>query len=401
MQSMTKTNAAELATFGGAKLFDQPKSTSNLVRPDFERFLNYSKQFFNKRHYTNNGPLVRLLEKRLADFHQAQFCVTFCSGFWAIAVTMTALALKGRSEVIIPSLSYRRIADLAAWAKLKPRFCEVEAHTLAMSARTVAPCINDQTALIVGMHPIVNCCDAAGLVRLADEHTIPLLFDSVESVYECCSLGKIGGFGDAECFSLHASKLINGFEGGYVTTNNEALSGKLAVLRGFGFLGPDNIILAGGLNAKLNEIHAAMALANLDELEVQVIRNRERYERYKHGLAPVRGIRLVEFDEAYQTSYKNILVELLPDWPLSRSRTLAVLHAENILARPYYSPPLHQKKMDYPHIPASLAVTDLLAERFMLLPCGEFVTVEDIDGVIGLLDFLYRHGPAIEAHATS
>jgi hypothetical protein len=57
--------------------------------------------------------------------------------------------------------------------------------------------------------------------------------------------------------------------------------------------------------------------------------------------------------------------------------------------------------MDYPHIPASLAVTDLLAERFMLLPCGEFVTVEDIDGVIRLLDFLYRHGPAIEAHATS
>jgi dTDP-4-amino-4,6-dideoxygalactose transaminase len=398
---MTKTNTAELATFGGAQLFDQPKSTSNLVRPDFERFLNYSKQFFDKRRYTNNGPLVRLLEKRLADFHQAQFCVTFCSGFWAIAVTMTALALKGRSEVIIPSLSYRRIADIAAWTKLKPRFCEVEAHTLAMGARTVAPCINDQTALIVGMHPIVNCCDAAGLVRLADEHRIPLLFDSVESVYECCSLGKIGGFGDAECFSLHASKLINGFEGGYVTTNNEALAGKLAVLRGFGFLGPDNIIFAGGLNAKLNEIHAAMALANLDELDVQIIRNRERYERYKRGLAPVRGVRLVEFDEAYPTSYKNILVELLPDWPLSRSRTLAVLHAENILARPYYSPPLHQKKMGYPHIPASLTVTDLLAERFMLLPCGEFVTLEDIDGVIGLLDFLYRHGPAIEAHATS
>ena len=269
---MTKTNIAELAIFGGAKLFDQPKSTSNLVRPDFERFLHYSQEFFGKQRYTNNGPLVQLLEKRLADFHRAKFCVTFCSGFWGIAVTMTALALKGRSEVIIPSLSYRRIADLAAWAKLKPRFCEVEAQTLAMSARTVAPCINDQTALIVGMHPIVNCCDAAGLIRLADEHAIPLLFDSVESVYEYCSLGKIGGFGDAECFSMHASKLINGFEGGYVTTNNEALAGKLAVLRGFGFLGQDNIVFAGGLNAKLNEIHAAMTLANLDELEFQIVR---------------------------------------------------------------------------------------------------------------------------------
>ena len=68
-----------------------------------------------------------------------------------------------------------------------------------------------------------------------------------------------------------------------MTTNNEALAGKLAVLRGFGFSGPDNIIFAGGLNAKLNEIHAAMALANLDELDLQIIRNRERYERYKRG----------------------------------------------------------------------------------------------------------------------
>ena len=77
MQSRTKTNTAELATFGGAKLFDQPKSTSSLAQPDFERFLNYSKQFFNKQRYTNNGPLVRLLEKRLAGFHEAEFCVTF------------------------------------------------------------------------------------------------------------------------------------------------------------------------------------------------------------------------------------------------------------------------------------------------------------------------------------
>lgn len=398
---MTKTGIAELATFGGAKLFAQPKSTSNLVAPDFQRFLGYSKQFFDEQRYTNNGPLVRLLEKRLADFHQAQFCVTFCSGFWAIAVTMTALALNGRTEVILPSLSYRRIADLAAWAKLKPRFCEVETDTLAMSARTVAPCINDQTALIVGMHPIVNCCDVEGLLRLADEHRIPLLFDSVESVYESCSLGKIGAFGDAECFSMHASKLINGFEGGYVTTNNEALAGKLALLRGFGFSGHDNIVFAGGLNAKLNEIHAAMTLASLDELDAQVTRNRTRYERYKSGLAPVRGIRLVEFDEAHQTSYKNILVELLPDWPISRSRTLAVLNAENILARAYYSPALHQKRMDYPYIPANLPVTDSLAERFMLLPCGEFVTVEDIDAVTRLMDFLYGHGPEIEARATS
>ena len=272
-----KNNLEELALFGGESLFASPKSTSNLLQPDFEKFLNYSKLFFNQRQYTNNGPNVRLLEKRLAEFHQTNFCITFCSGFWALALAIKALAIKGKTEIVMPSLTYRRMDDIAAWVNLKPHFCEVEQTTLAMSAETVRPCINENTALILGAHPIVNCCDVDGLVVLAKEKNIPLLFDSVESAYESTASGRIGGFGNAEGFSMHACKLINGFGGGYITTNDANLAEHLQKIRTFGFSGADNITMAGGMNAKLNEIHAAMALASLDGIEEQVLLNRERY----------------------------------------------------------------------------------------------------------------------------
>ena len=308
---------------------------------------------------------------------------------------MTTLALKGKSEIIMPSLTYRRMADIAAWVRLKPRFCEVDRNTLAPTRETVGACINAETALIMAVHPIVNCCDIEGIVNLGAEHGIPVLFDSVESVYESTKMGKVGGFGDAECFSLHASKLLNGFEGGYVTTNNAELAHQLALLRTYGFEGQDNCVIPGGLNAKLNEIHAAMALANLDELERLVADNRQRYRSYQAGLAQVSGIRLLEFDETMKTSYKNIVVELLDDWPLKRDETVAILNAENILARAYYSPPLHQKKMSYPYVPAKLEVTDYLARRFILLPCGDFVTCNDIDKIIQLMKFIQAHGTEI------
>jgi dTDP-4-amino-4,6-dideoxygalactose transaminase len=383
-----KSNVEELAIFGGTGHFAIPKSTSNLVQPDFEKFMGYSKLFFEQHQYTNNGPNVKLLEQRLAAFHQTEYCVTFCSGFWAIALSISALALKGKTEIVMPSLTYRRMADIAAWVNLKPHFCEVEATTLAMSAATVRPCINENTALILGVHPIVNCCDIDGLVALAKEKNIPLLFDSVESVYESTAGGKVGGFGSAEAFSLHASKLLNGFEGGYITTDDASLAKQLALMRGFGFGGVDNIVVSGGMNAKLNEIHAAMTLASLDGLDEQVERNRQRYYTYRRLLATIPGIRLLEFDEHHQTAYKNILVELLDEWPLTRADTNNILNSEKILARAYYSPPLHRKPMAYGYVPANLPVTDKLSENFLNLPCGHLVNNDDITDIVEILRFI-------------
>jgi dTDP-4-amino-4,6-dideoxygalactose transaminase len=389
-----KSSITELAVFGGGALFERPRSTSNLVRPDVDRFLSYSRLFFNARRYSNDGPVVRLLEERLARFHETRFCIAFCSGFWGLVLAMKCLALEGRREVVMPSLTYRRMADIASWAGLIPRFCEVDAQALAICAATAEPCINSDTALLLGIHPLVNCCDAAGLERLAATHGLPLLFDSVESVFEAPGGRRIGTFGAAECFSLHASKLINGFEGGYLTTNDADLAARLAVMRGFGFLGQDNAVELGS-NAKLNEIHAAMALAGLDDLDGQVLRNRRRYEAYRERLASCAGIRLLQYNERERCSFKNIVVELTPDWPLSRADTLAILNQEGVLARAYYSPALHQREADYATKSGPLPLTERLAEQFMLLPCGHFVDRDDIDQIVALLAFLRAQATSI------
>ena len=397
MAVAAKSSVDDLAIFGGRKVFSVAKSTSSLAQPEIDIFLKYSKLFFEKKHYTNNGVLVRLLEERLARFHEVEFCITFCSGFWALALAMKALALKGKSEIVMPSLTYRRMADVAAWVNLTPRFCEVDSKTLALSEDTVRQCINDQTALILGVHPIVNCCDVSGLVNISKESSIPLLFDSVESMFESIPSGKVGQFGEAECFSMHASKLLNGFEGGYITTNNVKLAKQLSLLRSFGFEGQDNCIVSGGLNAKLNEIHAGMALANLDVLEDLVADNKVRYKHYQAGLEGLQGVRLIEFDEDHNSAYKNILIELLDSWPFSRDQTVSILNAESILARAYYSPALHQKTMLYPNHISELPVTSMLASRFLLLPCGDFISDVDIEKIVSLLKFMSLHADNINA----
>ncbi len=397
---MQKRSVDDLAVFGGQRLFKRSLSTSNLLQPDIEKFFKYSRLFFDRRQYTNNGPNVRLLERRLAEFHETEFCVTFCSGFWAIALAVSALAIKDRTEIVMPSLTYRRMTDIAAWVGLKPHFCEVDPTTLAMTSATVAPCVNENTGLILGVHPIVNCCDADDLVAFANSKNIPIMFDSVESVYESVSDGRVGGFGSAEAFSLHACKLLNGFGGGYLTTNDAALAKRLALARGFGFQDVDTVVIPGGLNANLNEVHAAMALASLDDIEAQIGRNRDRYRQYQQLLAGLPGVRLLEFDEHFRTGYKNIVVELTDDWPLTRARTISVLNAEGILARAHYAPPLHRKAMAHEYVPAHLPLTDQLAEKFLNLPCGHFVSLDDIQKIVGVLAFISANAGRIAERLT-
>ncbi len=375
-------------------MFDPPISASNLPEVHFDDFLAYSKVFHDARRYTNRGPLVQTLERRLADFHEVEHCVAVSSGFWGIVLAVVTCARPGRRHVILPSLTYRRMSDAVAWAGFIPRFCDVDPASLAMTAELTAQMVDDDVALILGVHPMVNTCDVAGLIKLSSDKEIPLLFDAVESPYEILAGRRIGGFGNAEVFSLHASKLLSGMEGGYVTTNDSALAERIRLTSAFGFNGYDNIAILG-MNAKLNEVHAAYALACLDHIEEQIPQHYENYEEYRRGIQHLDGLRLVAYDPQTRPSYRQIVVELLDAWPHSRDDTLASLQSEGVLARPYYSPALHQVTSTYQRDIRELPLTESLAERFVLMPSGARVSRRDVRLLVDYLGHL-REVPAAD-----
>jgi len=389
-----KKSLSDLAVFGGTPSFTEIRSAASLSPPDAEAFFDYAKRSFDSRRLTNNGPLVQLLERRLAELHQARFCVAFCGGSWGLVLAMSCLATRGGGEIVMPSLTYRHLADIAAWAGLTPRFCEVSRETLASSVADVEDCMNERTAFILVAHPSVHLADIGGLTALATRRHVPLLFDSVEAAYASYHGSTIGSFGNAECFSMHASQLLNGFEAGYLTTNDETLASRLRKMRGFGFFGQENVEELG-LNAKLNEIHAAMALVSLDDIHNRVRRNRERYHAYQEVLGPVSGIRLVPYEEAEKRAFKTILVELTDAWPLRRSQTLEIMHAENMPALPYCSPPLHLRKTGYRTARGALPVTEFISGRYVTLPNGDLLSHSDVEIVGQVLHFLQNHGASI------
>ena len=387
---MPKLTLDDCAFWGGAKLFTEPKPTSGLHRPSEGRFLAYAQSIFSSRQLTNNGPLVCQLESRLAALHGTTCCVTFCSGFMALLITIRTVALSGKREVVMPSATYRRMADIVQWAGLTPRFADIDERSMGVDAALYRRCLTDATALLLGVHPIVNMSDVTGLEELSRETGIPLIFDSVEAAYGTIAGKAIGSFARAEVFSMHASKFINGFEGGYVTTDDKDLAATIKRVEAFGFKSRD-VITELGCNAKLNEVHAAMSLACLDEIEEQIAHNKSIFACYEKALEGL-PLRLARYDASEERTWKNIVVRLLDGWDISRDELLGLLQAENILARPYYSPPLHGKD----GVDVSLPATEAVTASSCVLPSGAHVSEADVAIIAAFLHFIYANKEAIK-----
>lgn len=142
------------------KIFKKPRSTSNLVRPDKSLF---KKILFQKK------DILKTFEKEFCKLHGTKYCIPVVNGLWAIVVAINELKIKGKSEVVMPSLTYRRMSDIAAWLDLTPRFCDIDFDSFSLQRYNVEKCINENTAIVVAPHPIVNICDVKGIEDLCRE----------------------------------------------------------------------------------------------------------------------------------------------------------------------------------------------------------------------------------------
>ena len=226
--------------------------------------------------------------------------------------------------------------------------------------------------------------------------TLPLLIDAVEAFGGSHNGKPIGSFGDAESFSLHPSKLLNGAEGGYITTDNKDLAESLRSYHSYGFT-EDAKISGLGFNGKSNELHAAMALATFSTLEDLLTENKRHHLCYQAHLEGIAGLRVVKYPTDEKRNWKSVLVELEPSWPLTRQQTLDLLIDENTWARMYYSPAQHiaiRKQAGAGETP--LPVTIDAVEKYILLPFGYSVSMEDIKIVANILKFIRDNGEIIK-----
>ncbi|AFI83927.1 dTDP-4-dehydro-6-deoxyglucose aminotransferase [Methylophaga nitratireducenticrescens] len=383
---MKKINSkADLAINGSAPAFIEKLHVGRPNMGDKAAFQKYVDQIFENHWLSNNGPLVQELEHRIAEHHQAKNCIAMCNGTIALEIAIRALDLTG--EVILPSYTFIATAHALHWQEITPVFADIDPVTHCLDPASVRKMITPKTAGIIGVHLWGHAAPVNELQQIADEHGLKLMFDAAHA-FGCSYKGKmIGNFGQAEVLSFHATKFFNTFEGGAVLTNDDELAEKMRLMRNFGFAGMDNVIHPG-TNGKMTEIHAAMGLVNLDNVDKVIRRNEENYRAYQKGITGLPGLSIYTFDENEKNNFQYVVLEVGDDCPVSRDEIIEALHAENILARKYFWPGCHKMlpyRELYPHAGLLLPITQRVAEKVVVIPTGTSVTPDEVSFICQVL----------------
>jgi dTDP-4-amino-4,6-dideoxygalactose transaminase len=395
-QARSPRTIDDLALFGGTPAFAEPVHVGRPNLGDRTRLLERINDILDRRWLTNAGPYVQEFERRVADLVGVKHCIAMCNATVALEIAVRALRMEG--EVIVPSFTFIATAHALQWQQITPVFCDVDPATHNLDPRRVEELITPRTSGIIGVHVWGRPCDTDALAEIARRHNLSLLFDAAHA-FGCSRGGRaIGGFGDAEVFSFHATKFINTLEGGAVTTNDDELAARIRLMKNFGFAGMDRVIHVG-TNGKMSEVSAAMGLTSLESLDDFVAANRANYGFYHEGLRGLPGVSLVAYDEAERCNYQYVVLEVdAMASGVGREEIIGALWAENILARRYFHPGCHLMepyRSSFPHAGLHLPETERLTQRVVVLPTGTALERADVAKICEAIRLVVANGERV------
>jgi len=381
-----KRDPKPLALLSNTPAFSEPLHVGRPTVGHRAVFLRRVEKMLDSRQFTNEGPYSQELEARLAEFLGVSHCVLVCNGTTALQLLVRAMGLDG--NVIVPSFTFVATAHALSWEGVTPAFCDIDATTWNLDPAECQRTITPETRAILGVHLFGRPCDTCSLENVAGRHGIPVIYDAAHAFGSNHEGQMVGSFGAAEVFSFHSTKVFHTFEGGAVVTCDEALALEIRQLRNFGFRDFDDVGSLG-TNAKMSEVCAAMGLTNLESYPDLVSVNRSTFTVYEERIRDVRGLRLrINAGEEDHNWHYVVLEVEESELGLSRDELVEVLHAENVLARRYFYPGVHElepyRTLD-PDAAARLPRTVHAASQVLVLPGGGAVTHSQARKVCSIL----------------
>lgn len=348
--------------------------------PSMEEYIEEIRSIWDSHWLTNMGEKHKALQAELQKYMGVPAVELLTNGHMALELSLQAMNLQG--EVITTPFTFASTTHAIVRNGLEPVFCDIDPETYTMDVTRIERLITDRTCAILPVHVYGNICNIEEIERIAHKYGLKVLYDAAHTFGETYKGQGIGNFGDASCFSFHATKVFNTIEGGAVCYRDPDMGRRLYELKNFGIHGPEEVD-AVGANAKMNEFCAAMGLCNLRHVDEEIAKRRAVVERYREHLEGVDGLRLNVQQPEVRSNYAYFPVVFDENlFGASRNEVMDALAQNGIGARKYFYPLTNtfecfHGKYDVDATPVALHV----AKRVLTLPLYADLSMEDVDRI--------------------
>ena len=305
-----------------------------------------SKRLF--RYYgPNPGPSrVEQLEKEFGSYTGAKYTLAVTSCTAALVCGLHGLEVGPGDEVIVPAYTWIATAEAVLAVGAVPVVAEVD-DTLTLDPNDIERHISPHTKAIIAVHMRGVPAQMDEIMAISRKHSIPVLEDVAQANGASYHGIKLGTIGDVGCFSLQFNKVITSGEGGLVITNHLPVWKKAVMYhdpvagRRYGFSDEETL---WGVNFRMSELTAAVALVQLHKLNSLLEMLRARKEMLVEGLTPAVQSAGMSFQRLSDPSGDNAIALILFAHDRSQAlRLTQALSAEQISASILY----HPETIDY------------------------------------------------------
>lgn len=304
--------------------------------PTLEEYVDEIKDIWNSHWLTNMGEKHTHLQSELIRYLGVENVELLTNGHMALELTMQAMKLHG--EVITTPFTFASTTHAIVRNGLTPVFCDIREDDFTIDVEKIEGLITDKTCAIVPVHVYGNVCNIEEIERISKKYGLKVIYDAAHAFGVNYKGKGIGTYGDASCFSFHATKVFNTIEGGAVCYKDKEFGMELYRLKNFGIRG-EEVVDGIGANAKMNEFCAAMGLCNLRHVDEEIKKRKQIVERYKERLQSVKGLRLNSVRSEVRTNYSYfpiIIDEKI--FGKSRNEVYDLLKEKGIYTRKYFYP---------------------------------------------------------------
>lgn len=351
--------------------------------PSREKLDKYLDGIYERQWLTNNGQLVQELTRRLEDYLGVENLLLVSNGTLALQIAYRALGVSDASlgaqpEAITTPFTFIATASSLKWDGVQPVFSDIDPETWCLNPANIEAAITPGTRAIVPVHVFGNACDVEAIDAIAQKHNVKVIYDACHAFgvnYKGESLLK---HGDATTLSFHATKLFHTGEGGAIIFNRKEDLERGKKMINFGITGPESIEELG-INAKMNELQAAMGLCVLDEMEENLKARASVWHRYERALS--NKLQLQSKPEALDYNYAYFPVVFESEE--QAVQVAAILKANGVLARRYFYPSL--ESVECLGVGTHQHVSKDIASRILCLPIFDRLSQSDQTNIINLI----------------
>lgn len=249
--------------------------------PNLQRMAMYLATSEHARQFSNFGPVERLFAERLsvaACLNHYRRLVLASSGHTAL---MAAYAVLGVRRLVVPAFTFESTRAAAALQGIEPLIVDVDPAAGCLTVEILQQLDPASYDGVVAVCALSTVPDLDALSRFCIDQKKRLIIDGAAT----WGTPGLANYGDAFCYSFHATKTLSAGEGGAMMVNVEHYERALAFTN-FGRTIDKRTVIAEGqaMNAKLSEFAAAAGLAALDDLDCELLSRLRNAKRYRAAL---------------------------------------------------------------------------------------------------------------------